>query len=652
MPFKNKATIDYSNTSNSNFMRFCFLLYLENENGMICSKIRVLFQGIVPTVTLFRVFQSLCKQGDWFSFAKRHNSEDVCMDDGPSSMKKWKKKFFLLDPRAILDYLTWRHSHSCVADDLPLDALSGPTRIVIRFSEGRMITLMSIYDFMTLPSWGDAKIVEEANQLPTSILKRVLRNTSDPVAEGALVPVPTPNEDTAAQPNHLLAKKSKILMKQKAPSSLVMPFEPFQSYRRRMLRKKTSEVGYSAPVVEQSEGVDNADMADFCTKLEDSIERDEGTSVRVASAPSLQISKRLGSPHRLPATTSSEPLHVSASDVVRASSSGHGLVRKGSAATGFSRKGGAEYDQIPDDDFGTASRGDEIDLLFFPLAPGPYVMPYLFEGESPPEYTKCSSCFGAEMNSHYANLVASKARYWEKLNRKSERITELDVEVSSLHGKYGKAQEDCRALDKEYVELRSRNDAISKELEELRVQFTGVVDAATKSSDELALTDAKLSDQALVLRDLQNKLGLERSKSQEYKDAAANAEERFNRLKGEVTDFVGSSIESLVRRRTHGRTDVGFEEATRNVSNFFVGDKAEFNKAVVDLPFIEFPFLAKIAEASEGSLPEIANIQPDKLHRPTAPASATSVAVTKTFGWTSALEGSELPGSSPDVSSS
>ncbi|GJY43433.1 hypothetical protein Tco_0431646 [Tanacetum coccineum] len=43
---KNKATIDYSNTSNSNFLRFYFLLYPESdedENGMICSKIRVLF---------------------------------------------------------------------------------------------------------------------------------------------------------------------------------------------------------------------------------------------------------------------------------------------------------------------------------------------------------------------------------------------------------------------------------------------------------------------------------------------------------------------------------------------------------------------------------------------------------------------------------
>ncbi|GKA79242.1 hypothetical protein Tco_0785838, partial [Tanacetum coccineum] len=77
--------------------------------------------NIVPTVTLFCVFQCICKQGDWFSFSKRRNTEDVCMKDGPSSLKKWKDKFFLIDRRAIPDYLTWRHSCSCVLDDLPYD---------------------------------------------------------------------------------------------------------------------------------------------------------------------------------------------------------------------------------------------------------------------------------------------------------------------------------------------------------------------------------------------------------------------------------------------------------------------------------------------------------------------------------------------------
>ncbi|GKC31855.1 hypothetical protein Tco_1039149, partial [Tanacetum coccineum] len=46
----------------------------------------------------------------------------------------------------------------------------------------------------------------------------------------------------------------------------------------------------------------------------------------------------------------------------------------------------AKYDQILEDDFATASRVEEIDLTFFPLAPGSYVILYLFDGDSPPLY--------------------------------------------------------------------------------------------------------------------------------------------------------------------------------------------------------------------------------------------------------------------------
>ncbi|GKG32107.1 hypothetical protein Tco_0427057, partial [Tanacetum coccineum] len=67
-----------------------------------------------------------------------------------------------------------------------------------------------------------------------------------------------------------------------------------------------------------------------------------------------------------------------------------------------------------------------------------------------------------------------------------------------------------------------------------------------------------------------------------------------------------------------------------------------------------FPFLAKIAKASEGVLSEIVNIQPDKLTLSAVPASVpvSSFAVYKTFGWTFASKGSELPGLGPDISSS
>ncbi|GKA77579.1 hypothetical protein Tco_0784040, partial [Tanacetum coccineum] len=52
---------------------------------------------ITPTVPLFRVFYKLCKQGKWFSFQNRAGKDcKPCLKDGPTSLKKWKDKLFLV----------------------------------------------------------------------------------------------------------------------------------------------------------------------------------------------------------------------------------------------------------------------------------------------------------------------------------------------------------------------------------------------------------------------------------------------------------------------------------------------------------------------------------------------------------------------------
>ncbi|GJU83168.1 RNA-directed DNA polymerase, eukaryota [Tanacetum coccineum] len=71
---------------------------------------------IEPTVTLFRVFQTLCKQGDWFSFAKRRTPSLVCIDDNYSCMKHYKSGFFFIDRRAILNVMVWRHPDAAIND--------------------------------------------------------------------------------------------------------------------------------------------------------------------------------------------------------------------------------------------------------------------------------------------------------------------------------------------------------------------------------------------------------------------------------------------------------------------------------------------------------------------------------------------------------
>ncbi|GJW29368.1 hypothetical protein Tco_0046243 [Tanacetum coccineum] len=75
---------------------------------------------IPPTVSLFRVFYKLCKQGHWFSFENKIGGRlRKCFKEVTSSFKGWKKKFFLIDQRAIPDAMPWRHSDTDVRDDFP-----------------------------------------------------------------------------------------------------------------------------------------------------------------------------------------------------------------------------------------------------------------------------------------------------------------------------------------------------------------------------------------------------------------------------------------------------------------------------------------------------------------------------------------------------
>ncbi|GJV13872.1 hypothetical protein Tco_1355413 [Tanacetum coccineum] len=143
---------------------------------------------IEPTPTLFRVFQMLCKQGDWFLFAKRRAPSPVCIDDNRSCMKDRKSGFFLVDQRAIPDSMVWRHLSVAIDDPRPAASsfsmadvcrlsahviklrdmpegvlvLSGLSRVwksrvcdpVLHGADGNV---MGIHDFLYLPEWTSAE---------------------------------------------------------------------------------------------------------------------------------------------------------------------------------------------------------------------------------------------------------------------------------------------------------------------------------------------------------------------------------------------------------------------------------------------------------------------------------------------------------------
>ncbi|GKG05274.1 hypothetical protein Tco_0325360, partial [Tanacetum coccineum] len=76
--------------------------------------------NITLTVPLFRVFYKLCKQGNWFSFQNNVGKGlKPCIRGAPTSLKKWKDNFFLIDRPAAPIAMSWRHHDSSVADVLP-----------------------------------------------------------------------------------------------------------------------------------------------------------------------------------------------------------------------------------------------------------------------------------------------------------------------------------------------------------------------------------------------------------------------------------------------------------------------------------------------------------------------------------------------------
>ncbi|GJR80586.1 hypothetical protein Tco_0151371 [Tanacetum coccineum] len=386
----------------------------------------------------------------------------------------------------------------------------------------------------------------------TQFLRFSRNNTTAPAAEGTLLPLPTSNEVAVAEPDRKLAKKSKALVKRKASTSL---------------------------------DVEGTDLSDYCTLLENTLEREEGTYSRAIFTPSPRLGKRLGSPPlRLSHVASSDPSHVGTFDAARASSSGYDVVRKGAASTGSSRKAEAK---ILKDDFPTPSLGEEIDLTLFPLAFGPYVMPYPFddaEGSGSPEYTRevwdGPHALEANILSNEifkdpdTALVTSKACLREKL-------------------KY-----------QENKELHSLRDTSSEEVRKLKVHLTEVKVVAARSSDKLACIDAKLSDQALVMRSLQNDLAFARSRSQEYKDVVVAVEHHFDDVRGEDAHFVGSGVDCLVRKLL---SSDDFNFALARV--FYLGNTSGVERGCV-------------AAAAEGALSEMAEIQSDKIVRWTTPASS------------------------------
>ncbi|GJV96072.1 hypothetical protein Tco_1547649 [Tanacetum coccineum] len=155
--------------------------------------------NIVPSVTLFRVFYKLSKQGDWFTFEKRAGKDfrGKILNETFSCMKKWKGRFFFIDRRAIPDAMCWRHHDSDISDPAPKDGFDEADVIALThqsidirgilsgllFSAGFAITWPSFSFWMTIE---DSERLDERNVIP--------QHTTTPLSADEQVPEKTDSQ--------------------------------------------------------------------------------------------------------------------------------------------------------------------------------------------------------------------------------------------------------------------------------------------------------------------------------------------------------------------------------------------------------------------------------------------------------------------------
>ncbi|GKE03966.1 hypothetical protein Tco_1395984 [Tanacetum coccineum] len=180
---------------------------------------------IESMVNLFKVFEMLCKQGDWFSFFKRRAPSPVCIDDNRSCMKHWKSGIFFIDRWAIPDSMVWRHPSVAIDDPRPIAGsfsmadvrqlsahvvklrdmpegvlvLSGlshvwKSRVCDLVLRGADRNVIGIHDFLCLPEWTGAEVQEEPHLDVRPTLQRLPFYCTPPAATDAVTPNPTPKD--------------------------------------------------------------------------------------------------------------------------------------------------------------------------------------------------------------------------------------------------------------------------------------------------------------------------------------------------------------------------------------------------------------------------------------------------------------------------
>ncbi|GJY53696.1 hypothetical protein Tco_0445360, partial [Tanacetum coccineum] len=223
--------------------------------------------NISPTVSLFRVFYKLCKQGHWFSFENKIDGRaKKCFKEVTTSLKGWKKKFFIIDRRAIPDVMPWRHGDTNLRDDFSTNynvndasclsefiILLRPTpchllyecglttacrhpelAYNIKYKDGNVIDMDA---FLKLPKW-TGTFVSKGDPIPEN--QRPKLRTTPPLPVNANIPEKTVFQKNLEKPNlNIIAAREKSEQKSLARAAA----KRAASRKKRKVCKNQEDIG-------------------------------------------------------------------------------------------------------------------------------------------------------------------------------------------------------------------------------------------------------------------------------------------------------------------------------------------------------------------------------------------------------------------------
>ncbi|GJY91708.1 hypothetical protein Tco_0507490 [Tanacetum coccineum] len=350
----------------------------------------VMFELLNDAIGPLSLNKTLCKQGDWFSFAKRRAPSPVCIDDNRSCMKHWKSGFFFIDRRAILDSLVWRHPNAYINDPRPaigsfniadVRRLSAHVIKLRDMPEGVLVlsglspiwkshvcdsvlggadrNVMGIHDFLCLPEWTGVEVQEEPHLDVRPTLQRLPFYYTPPAAADVVIPDPTLKDLSVGTPSSKIDAKAEASQKRKASTSCATSSHVAKRTRSALAQSSGSTMFPSLFVGDDDES-DDDDDDDACVEI-----------LLVTPLRSADVIPSLGNQGGSSITPAAEGSNTR-------DSRGKGVMVDDDVApsTGVSRP---RLSSGPAPSFRDVS-GDAIHTDFFPFSAGPYYATYLEDG--------------------------------------------------------------------------------------------------------------------------------------------------------------------------------------------------------------------------------------------------------------------------------